>query len=96
MATTLEAPSRIGGRELPRELFEASDLPESLHGRSLVIEFQERALYTLSFVDELIFEALVHRKCEQLTLRGLSERLQQVAQDAADYHNVSNRLDLRP
>lgn len=94
MTTTLEAPPRMGGRELPRELFEASGLPEDLSDNSLVIEFEARTLYTISFIDELVFEALVHRKCEQLTLRGLSERLQGVARDAAEYHNVSSRLTL--
>lgn len=94
MATTLEAPPQIGGRELPRELFEESGLSADLSGNSLVIEFEPRTLYTISFIDELIFEALVHRKCEQLTLRGLSERLQRVAQDAAEYHEVRDRLVL--
>ena len=96
MAMTLEAPLRLGGRELPHELFEASGLPEDLSGKSIVIEFEQRALYTISFIDELVFEALVHRGCERLTLRGLSERLQQVALDAADYHSVSERLMLTP
>ena len=90
----LTAPSRIGGRELPDELFEASDLPEDLSGSALVIEFKPRTLYTISFIDELVFEALVHRKCEQLTLHGLTDRLQRVATDAADYHGVSERLTL--
>ncbi|WP_420610964.1 hypothetical protein [Candidatus Poriferisodalis sp.] len=94
MATTLEAPPQIGGRELPRELFEVSGVPEDLSGNSLVVEFETRSLYTISFIDELVFEALVHRKCEQLTLSGLSERLQGVARDAADHHNVSERLML--
>ncbi|WP_423915964.1 hypothetical protein [Candidatus Poriferisodalis sp.] len=94
MATTLAAPPRIGGRELPRELFEASGRPEDLSGTALVVDFEQRTLYTISFVDELVYEALVARKCERLTLRGLSERLQQVATDAAEYHIVSERLDL--
>ena len=94
MATTLEAPPRIGGRELPRELLEASDLPEDLSGISLVVEFEPRTLYTISFIDELVYEALVNRRCDQLALRGLSDRLQRVAADAAEYHKVGDRLDL--
>ena len=94
MATTLEAPAKVGGRELPRELFEANGTPQDLSARSLVIDFEPRALYTISFIDELVFEALVHRKCETLTLRGLSARMERVASDAADYHNVSERLTL--
>lgn len=96
MATTLEAPPRIGGRELPRKLFEESGLPEDLSGNSLVIEFEPRTLYTISFIDELVFEALVYRKCERLTLHGLSERLRRVAQDAAEHHDVTERLVLTP
>ena len=96
MARTLEAPPQIGGRELPRKLFAESGLPEDLSDSSLVIEFEPRTLYTISFIDELVFEALVHRKCERLTLRGLSERLQRVAQDAAEYHEVTERLVLTP
>ena len=95
MVTTLGAPPRIGGRELPRELFEVSGLPGDVSGSSLVIEFEPRTLYTISFIDELVFEALVNRKCEQLTLRGLSERLERVATDAANYHGVSERMTLR-
>ena len=94
MATTLEALAQIGGRELPRDLFEANRTPQDLSGRSLVIDFEQRALYTIAFIDELVFEALVYRKCETLTLRGLSARMERVASDAAGYHNVSERLTL--
>ena len=96
MARTLEAPPKIGGRELPCKLFEESGLPEDLSGSSLVVKFAPRTLYTISFIDELVYEALVSRECEQLTLCGLSERLQRVAQDAAEYHERSERLVLMP
>ena len=96
MVTTLGAPPRIGGRELPCELFEANGLSEDLSGSALVIEFKPCTLYTISFIDKLVFEALVNRKCEQLTLRGLTDRQQRVATDAADYHGVSERSTLMP
>ena len=93
---TLTAPSRIGGRELPRELFESGGLSDDLAGASLTVRFEPRTVYTISFVDELVLEALVHRGCERLILQGLSEPLERVAREAAEDHGVSERLVVSP
>lgn len=91
---TLTAPSRIGGRELPRELLESSGLPEDLEGASVTVRFEPRTVYTISFIDELVLEVLVRRCCDRLVLRGLSPWLQRVAREAAEDHELSDRLVL--
>ncbi len=92
----LTAPSRIGGRELPREFLESGGLSDDLAGASLTVQFKPRTVYTISFVDELVLEALVRRGCERLVLQGLSTPLARVAQEAADDHGMGDRLVLIP
>ena len=93
---TLTAPSRIGGRELPRQLLESSGLPDDLGGASLTIRFEPGNVYTISFIDELVLEVLERRGCGRLVLEGLSEPLERVAQEAAEDHDLGERLVLTP
>lgn len=92
--TTLTAPSRIGGRELPSELLESSGLPEDLAGAPVTVRFEAGTVYTISFVDELVLEVLVRRRCDRLVLQGLSPSLRRVAREAAEDHDLSERLVL--
>ncbi|MXV88653.1 MAG: hypothetical protein F4117_15695 [Acidimicrobiales bacterium] len=92
---TLTAPATIGGRELPRELLESGGLPDDLTGASLTVQFEPGIVYTISFVDELVLEALVRRHCDRLVLQGLSPSLQRVAREAAEDHELSDRLVLQ-
>lgn len=91
---TLTAPATIGGRELPRELLESGGLPDDLAGASLTVRFEPGTVYTISFVDELVLEALVRRRCDRLVLQGLSPSLQRVAREAAEDHELRDKLVL--
>lgn len=91
---TLTAPSRIGGRELPRQLLASGGLPDDLTDASITIRFEPATVYTISFVDELVLEVLLRRGCRRLVLEGLTESLERVAREAAEDHDVGDRLVL--
>jgi len=90
MTNTLEAPRLMGGRDQVTELL--SSLPSDLNGTALAVHFEPSAMSTPSFVDELVRVVLIDRNASDLTLVNISERVCEIATEAAAHFGVRERL----
>ncbi|MEM7095091.1 MAG: hypothetical protein AAF567_18980 [Actinomycetota bacterium] len=80
------------GREHAREVFAGVRLTA---GQVVAVTFEDRALPTTSFIDEMIQIILVEGDAAQLRLDNVGLKICELASESAEYFEVADRLDCR-
>lgn len=93
MATpTLESPMLTGLRSQARELVDAAEIPADLSESDVVLDGHRTLAATPSFADEIVKILLVERHARSLTVRVAGREFTQWLENAANVHQVKDRL----